>query len=278
LLVFYLLLFVCTVNAQSTDTSFIQIFSNIFSPSCGIPACHDGSFEPNFSSIASSYNTLVYHPVIKNNKDNKFRYRVIPFDSSNSVLFERLTNCCFVNENDRMPFTVGDTLTKSEINKIAKWINEGAKSPEGNIYKKPIVFPVVSSESSVLGNDTILLDKIDLRRDKLYYEPFFIPYNISTITYKFILSSSPGIGTDEDSLSVFLEFSDNDFITPPAKSIQLYNDGEHWSGRLNKKDLQKKTILFYRLRIAYPASQQIFFPNEKVEKHRRQHWSFIITK
>ncbi|MBK7268515.1 MAG: hypothetical protein IPI07_03030, partial [Flavobacteriales bacterium] len=28
--------------------------------------CHDGTFEPEFRTIASAYNSLVYHPVIAN--------------------------------------------------------------------------------------------------------------------------------------------------------------------------------------------------------------------
>ena len=43
----------------SDPTNFAAIYSNIFLPHCSNSGCHDGSFEPDFRSIESSYNTLV---------------------------------------------------------------------------------------------------------------------------------------------------------------------------------------------------------------------------
>lgn len=264
-------------SAQVKDTSFIHIFSGILSRSCGIPACHDGSFEPHFNSIASSYNTLVYHPIVKNSEDIRFKYRVIPFDTANSVLYERITNCCFVNENDRMPFTIGDALSDVEINKIAKWIIEGAKSPAGDVCNKPASPPHISSECFVLGNDSIAFQGNDSRIDTLYYNPSLIPGYISTITFKFIVFSAPE-NTTSDSLVVFFELSENDFQSSPSKSIRLLKDGGHWLCTLNKRDLQKTNLIWYRVKVSYLSNQAVYFPNKNTEKYKRQHWSFIINE
>ena len=52
-------------------TSFAALQNNIFSPYCADnPGWHDGTFEPDFRTIESSYSTLVYQPVIKENPNN----------------------------------------------------------------------------------------------------------------------------------------------------------------------------------------------------------------
>lgn len=108
--------------------SITGLHQNIFVVSCAVPGCHDGAFEPDFRTVQSTYATLVYHPVTKNNATNDFQFRVKPFDAEASVLIERLTNCCFVNENDRMPQdNIGEPLEEHYIESIRQWIDNGAK-------------------------------------------------------------------------------------------------------------------------------------------------------
>src|SRR5688572_4749554 len=83
--------------------SIVGIHNNIFHPRCAKSGCHDGNFEPDFRTVESSYATLVYHRIKKNSPDSAFTFRVVPYDTSKSVLHERLTNCCFVTQDDRMP-------------------------------------------------------------------------------------------------------------------------------------------------------------------------------
>ena len=47
-------------------TSFVKLHRDVLGPSCNVMGCHDGSFEPDFRTVQSSYNTLVYHPILKN--------------------------------------------------------------------------------------------------------------------------------------------------------------------------------------------------------------------
>ena len=119
-----------TVNPYS----FLGIHQNILSDDCGMAGCHDGAFEPDFRTIESAYNTLVWHPIIKNNQAGSFKFRVIPFDTAHSVMYERITNCCFVNKDDRMPQQdIGIPLSDEKIAAIGKWIIEGAKNSYGEI-------------------------------------------------------------------------------------------------------------------------------------------------
>ena len=87
--------------------------------------------------MASSYSTLVNHPVIANNPEESFHQRVVPGNAQASWLHERLT-VAVPNTSGIMPplaqqQTPDWTLNKDlYIAKITQWINEGAKDIFGN--------------------------------------------------------------------------------------------------------------------------------------------------
>lgn len=165
-------------NGSSNDSldkfSLTGIHKNIFSTKCALSGCHDGSFEPDYRTIQSTYSTLVYHPIIKNNLAGDFEYRVIPLDTANSLLYERITNCCFVNQNDRMPqdATANNQLPQDDIDAIASWIMSGAKDIFGNTpviaNPQPATFGIVA----FLGDTTGL--RVDTIRSNEVY-PFEVP-------------------------------------------------------------------------------------------------------
>src|ERR1700726_4030253 len=103
---------------DTAGNSFYQAYTKVLSVSCSKATCHDGSFEPDFRTLESAYYTLVYHPIIKNNFLHRFQYRVVPFDTTMSVLYQRLINCCFANVNDRMPLLKGNPLPRNEMANI----------------------------------------------------------------------------------------------------------------------------------------------------------------
>jgi hypothetical protein len=71
-------------------TSFVGLHQNIFKPTCANSGCHDGTFEPDFRTIESSYNTLVFHDIVKNNPAGTYEYRVKPGSLTESILWLRL--------------------------------------------------------------------------------------------------------------------------------------------------------------------------------------------
>jgi hypothetical protein len=115
--------------------NFAWLHAKIFKPTCANSGCHDGTFEPEFRTIASSYNSLVNQPVINNNPMNSFTHRVIPFDAENSWLHERIT-VDVENLSGIMPLETGDSDWDENstfyIQKITEWINDGAKDMYGN--------------------------------------------------------------------------------------------------------------------------------------------------
>jgi hypothetical protein len=117
------------------STNFAWLHEKIFRPTCANSGCHDGTFEPEFRSVASAYNTLVHHPVIANNANNTFSYRVVPGDTALSLLHERLT--VFIpNTSGIMPLSDEGTDWAENganyISKIEQWILAGAKDMYGN--------------------------------------------------------------------------------------------------------------------------------------------------
>ena len=129
------------ILVSQPDTSTYSLFSLqslIFGPTCASAGCHDGHFEPDFRTLQSTFCTTVFHPIIKNNSAKEFEFRVFPYSRKQSVLFERITNCCFVNVDDRMPQdNIGVPLPDDQIEKIGEWIDAGARNIDGSVMSNP---------------------------------------------------------------------------------------------------------------------------------------------
>ena len=125
-------------NYFPDPTAFAALHNNIFIPTCANSGCHDGTFEPDFRTIESSYNTLVYHPVIKNDAINSYEFRVDPGNSNKSILYKRL-----IEDIDGisgiMPLSAEYNPEhywydheEEYIQNIKDWIDDGAKDVFGN--------------------------------------------------------------------------------------------------------------------------------------------------
>lgn len=122
--------------ADSLDPTTIQgLHKYIFFPKCGSQgACHDGTFEPDFRTVTSTYSHLVYYPVTKNDSKGSFVHRVVPGDTKKSWLVERLVT----DDKDlgRMPL-YAPPLNQTELSRVKKWIEDGARDMEGNPAVEP---------------------------------------------------------------------------------------------------------------------------------------------
>jgi hypothetical protein len=137
--------------------NFAYLHAKVFRPTCANSGCHDGTFPPEFRSIASAYNTLVYQPPI-NSDNGTFKYRVYPYKADSSILFHRLS---VPLGSGLMPLVVdpqSDWAGKKAdyILNIKNWINAGAKDMFGNYpshgNKQPqvtgfLAFPAGNSSS-----------------------------------------------------------------------------------------------------------------------------------
>ncbi|HNU55639.1 MAG TPA: hypothetical protein PKN30_03550 [Flavobacteriales bacterium] len=119
------------------EGNFAWIHQRILRPNCALSGCHDGTFEPEFRSIGSSYNSLVLHPVVANDPQQSFTYRVVPGNVNASFLHARL-NTFIPNTSGVMPLGFSENSTwpaNSAAFKAAidQWIASGAPDMFGQL-------------------------------------------------------------------------------------------------------------------------------------------------
>jgi len=128
-----------TTTVKLTPGTIQSLHKNVFVVKCANPTCHDGSFEPDFRTVQSTYSSLVYQPVTKNDDNGSYTYRVHPGKADESWLMRRLTADEVLG---RMPL-YANPLSTQEIDEIKYWINQGAKDMEGNPPDLPNLQPTV---------------------------------------------------------------------------------------------------------------------------------------
>lgn len=128
-----------TTNLADIDpTSFVGLHQNIFKPTCANSGCHDGTFEPDFRTIESSYNTLVYHSVIKNDPTGSYQYRVKPGSVAESIVWLRLNEdidgISGIMPLDAFydPESEWNANKAEHLSNINDWITNGALDMFGN--------------------------------------------------------------------------------------------------------------------------------------------------
>ncbi|MDX1685610.1 MAG: hypothetical protein R3275_10255 [Saprospiraceae bacterium] len=169
-----------TVRLQLDDpdpNSIAGIYKNVFKPTCSNIGCHDGTFEPDFRTIESAYNTLIYQEPIKN--DGGYTFRVDPFKPETSVILARLEG----RLTPSMPIQVepdSDWPLKSDdyIQNIRNWISAGAPDITGTIPSHKYPRP------RLLGAGVGIEDTTWLRR-KGTGGPLMMPVDTQMVTFYF---------------------------------------------------------------------------------------------
>ncbi len=136
--------------------SFAWIHHHVLGQVCANSGCHDGAFEPDFRTVYSAYNTLVYQPVIKNNPQGTYAYRVLPGQASQSIFLSRL-KYDIDGVSGIMPLVVEpgtDWIQRREeyLDAIENWINNGAPDPMGNLPAQGNTPPQVTGVAAMSGS------------------------------------------------------------------------------------------------------------------------------
>lgn len=260
--------------------SIVGIHNNILKTRCAKSGCHDGNFEPDFRTVESSYATLVYHRIVKNSPDSAFTFRVVPYDTAKSVLHERLTNCCFVNQNDRMPQDIiGVPLQQSLVNNIVNWIMGGAKDMFGNVPSYPNTAPKILYYYATDPTYTLNYAADTNRMDSIFYNPFYVPNN-TTLNLVFLVSDDSTtvpnmqvntlkISTDPDDFSSALSYTATYVYINPTLEFHL--------ATINTATLPNSDTLFMRYFINdgdHPQNTQ--FPTDNLVLPYKTYWSFFV--
>ena len=174
-------------NEIPLDPATIQgLHQNIFSQKCATLGCHDGSFEPDYRTIQSTYSTLVYAKVFK--QQGNFKYRVVPGDTANSWLWNRVTTDDPIL--GRMPL-YSPSLTQEELNNLSAWILGGAKDLSGNPAVKENNKPTLYGYAIFNTNTGYRYDSI--RDGNRFNNPMKIPANTEIDVYVGVLDDSTNI-------------------------------------------------------------------------------------
>jgi len=123
-------------DSAFSPSSIEGLHKNLFQPTCANSGCHDGTFEPDFRTVQSTYNTLVNIKPIKNDPTNPLAARVVPGNADASNILYRMTVNLGGNSGI-MPLVLdpgSDFPAKKDehLANIKKWINDGAKDFNGN--------------------------------------------------------------------------------------------------------------------------------------------------
>lgn len=131
--------------------TFLGLHTYIFSSSCNQPGCHDGTFEPDFRTVQSAYNSLVLHPINKNYElavDGRepLPYRVTPGQPDASMMWHRLT--MHNPPNFELMPSSGEELSDEKLDLIEEWILDGSRDIYGNepmpTSRQPFSFGLVA--------------------------------------------------------------------------------------------------------------------------------------
>jgi hypothetical protein len=265
------------------------IHRDILHPRCAVPGCHDGSFEPDFRTVQSSTSTLVYAPIIKNNADSTFTYRVVPNNLAQSVLYERITNCCFVNEGDRMPQdNIGVPLEEEYVSRIENWIMDDAKNMFGEVAQFPNQAPQVGffvaldtfSIPAIIAaaGQNFPLSGTANRIDDIYYNPFILTNSQNVAV---------GIDVEDDSTAIGnlqgckMRFSyDPDDFSPSAPgyrelSAQFFSipDLQIWYVQFNTSLFNADQVVYMRF-YASDGDNETEMPRDEMVIQIKTFWSF----
>ena len=273
----YLLLlttFILNLEAQAlhADSTFTFVYSKILAKSCAVATCHDGSFEPDLRTITSAYNTIVYQPANKNNAKHSFKYRVFPGQPEQSVLYQRITNCCFVNENDRMPLT-SDTLSRDNIEIIYDWIKNGAEDFKGKIPLAPINLPDIQEKFNAYINDSVPVHGDQSRKGKKADSPILLRKSNGPLTLDFEVQAQ-----NDSNLNFNLILSETTNFDKVLYRSRLQPIKGKMQTQIPLQQFNEGVELFLRLEIDRNGNKLYEFPNLSTARWLFSNWSIYLEK
>ena len=215
-----------TQPVDPDPNSIVGLHKNIFSPKCANPGCHDGTFEPDYRTVQSTFSTLVYQRVNKVTLDSVklFSERVLPNDVSDSWLIERLTT----QTSEYMPSN-GVRLSSAEIDHVKNWINAGCPDYNGVLPVKPNLQPNIIGYVAV---DSLTSGRIDsIRVNNFPLNPFIVQANKAMRILFVATDSSDGNEATDPSLFTVKEihFStdknnfNGSFVIPATLYLAQFN-------------------------------------------------------
>ncbi len=262
------------------SNSIAGLYHYIFKPTCANAGCHDGTFDPDFRNLESSYNTLVFKKAIK--QDGKYFVRVKPFSVDESVIIARLKDIV----SPQMPIqTEPDSDWAKNRSKyialIEQWIKNGAPSIDGSVSVEG------QAQAQLIGcmaryRDTGRIErkslngslKIDSLIDTIdlffaYKHDALNPLNFATNEIRF--SKDPHYF---DSTQIVMKL---DLLQSPVREIGLYGDSVSYTHTLrlmSKSIFQNNKQIYFRTYIKDLVNPLSELPTDKAIFSMKKYMSF----
>lgn len=258
-----------TVYTDTVDpTTIVGLHKYVFSIRCANPTCHDGSFEPDFRTVESTYQTLVFHPVIKNNSAGDFTYRVLPGSHEDSWLYERLITTDEVI--GRMPL-YANPLSSEELGWVEAWIDGGAKDADGNPARFPNQLPIING-FAILDDQQ---NRLDTTRMNGPLSPVLLPNNTPVNLYVLVEDDSTAVNdllvrTGKFGLDEY-DFTNavNKVATPVANVAHLI--------QFNTNEFTPGDTIWFRYYVKDTDNPEVVeFPNDNSPFYFRILSSFVV--
>ena len=227
-----------TAVQEPDPNTLTGIHKNILVPKCNNPGCHDGTFEPDFRTVQSTWSTLVYHSIVKNTADSAYAYRVVPGDTAASMLIRRLT----VEDPalQRMPAT-GNYVTDVEMDNIVTWINNGALDAFGLPGTPPNDEPIIL----YIGLDSVF-NRIDENRlDNIAFNPFILPAG-STVLLAWIIDDDSTAAANMQVNQTKFSLDMNDFSNATTVNATWIPFASTWVTTVNASSWTPGDTVFFR--------------------------------
>lgn len=243
------------------------LHQNVFSVRCANPSCHDGSFEPDYRTVQSTYSSLVYHPVTKNDSTGSYTYRVFPGKPEESWIMHRVATDDEVL--GRMPL-YADPLSTEQVENLRTWIKNGARDMFGNLPQFPNLAPTVHGYQALDANN----NRVDTTRTNGWASAMVLQQNTAYTLVFYVTDDST---KTENLKNQMLEFSlDRDNFTPFASLglTKLWDDVT--VAQLNTANLPTGQVVFFRYSLEDEQGAATQMPNDQSEYWWKENFSLII--
>ncbi|MCC7298457.1 MAG: hypothetical protein IT244_09000 [Bacteroidia bacterium] len=255
-------------NTVPLPYSIEGLHRNLFKPTCSNSGCHDGTFEPDFRTVQSTYSSMVNQKPIKNDQAGTFNARVVPGNADASILIYRMTVDLGGNSGI-MPIVLdpGSTYpTKKDehLANLRKWINDGAKDFNGNSPSKVDFPPTILGVQALVGNSPLGRGGI--------YEPLYTTAG-GNIDLWFALTDD--VVAQGNLSNMKINWSTDPAKYDKSKEVPLVKSGPktmagiynpsveyNWMYSFNTSGLKKDDVIWFRITMSDGTNTNYELPND----------------
>lgn len=259
-------------DAPADTTTLAGIHERLFAVRCANPTCHDGSFEPDFRTVYSTYNTLVWQPTVKPDPDTvrDIDLRVVPFEPDSSWLMERLVTDDTVNLG-RMPSN-GWRLPANEIAWVRDWIARGAPAPDGSLQPRPNYEPEVLWYAIYDQQE----ERIEAREDG-WSSAARLPRN-QTVEIRFRIEDDSTEVQDLRGSHIRWSYNRDDFSDAGRIDAEYFENWAGWQRVFVKTgQFRRGEVVWFRFYTRDPAHEsRTEYPLDEDASWLKRHYSFIV--